>query len=103
VALRHGQIEVAWWLTRPGSDPHALRDVRLLAGGRTHDAEVVPDASRQQPSTHGVFRLPLPEADLPWVLEGVGPEGPWREELDLDPLGLDDYQHAVVPTVARFA
>lgn len=95
VALRHGQIEVAWGLLRPGSGPQALRDVRLLAGGRTHVAEVVPDTLRQRPPTHGVFRLPLPEADLPWVLEGVGPEGPWREELDLDPLVLDDYRHAV--------
>ncbi len=94
-ALRHGQIEVAWWLLRPGSDPQTLRDVRILAGDQTHLAEVVFDTSRQRPPTHGVFRFPLPGADLPWVLEGVGPEGSWREELDLDPLVLDEYRHSV--------
>lgn len=96
VALRHGQLAVEWWLGA-GNDPQRVRDVRLRTGTARYRAEVVPGATEHPPGSggHGMFRCPLPDVDPPWVLEGEGPDGPWREELDLDPLLVRDYRNAV--------
>ncbi|MCL8209310.1 MAG: hypothetical protein K6V97_14760 [Actinomycetia bacterium] len=95
VALSHGHLTIAWWLG-PGNDPQRVRDVHFRAGTEMHRAEVVPVATEQPHCSggHGVFRCPLPDVDPPWVLEGEGPDGPWREELDLDPLLVRDYRNA---------
>jgi hypothetical protein len=96
VALRKGRIAIEWWLSA-GCGPESVRDVRLRAGTETHVAEVIPEGPDEpsRPIGRGVFRLPLPGRDPPWVLEGEGPDGPWQEELDLDPLVLQDYRDAL--------
>ena len=96
ISLRRGRVEAVWWLA-PGADPQTVRDVSLAAGDATYPADVVPDESAPDllGRTHGVFCCALPESPFPLAFMGMGPEGAWRQEVDLDPLVLDDYRRSV--------
>ena len=94
ITLRGGAMEIGWRL-RPGDSPGSLCGVRLRVGGEWHPVQVVPRDDTEDEAPVGTLRVPLPETDPPWSMEGYGPDGPWSEEVSTDPLVLDDYRQSM--------
>jgi hypothetical protein len=94
VGLRAGNVELRWRL-RPGDPGGVVSGVRLRAGLDSWPAEVLPIRDVGDEGTAGLFRVPLPEVDPPWSLDGYGPEGPWSEEVLLDAQILRDYRQGL--------